>query len=959
MLLDKSQRPRILLLFIGLVLLGYAFYRAFLTTQQAIADMVAQGWGSYLGLDSSALGPFSFSCLSSADCSQPFMDYWSANYAWWLLILAMVCLLASTLMMFLVDSLPTGAGKAPGGATWAKDNELASLLKPGKGSYASPLRGYLGHTMSGKLLTVPENKRNAHSLIIGGPGSGKTTRYFKQNLLKDAVQGMSAVVLDLKYPDARGGFFDMVPFFEKQGSDVQLFLPFDDKTLSMPLLLGADTFEGASEFARMVVPVDLEGGDSEFYKNQERKLLTGLVMALTRTGETSLRKLYRLLVAGTQSVANFVQSVGDREVQELFKSFFELDSGKLAGIVNGLEGKLQIFYDETLDKSTTLSDYPWENVNLDALGTKPSLLYIGIPQEKLLSGDGKLLLQLIKRTLDRAMLKNARANNGSLPIATSFYLDEFPSFGELPNMEENFATMRSYKVGYHVAIQNRAQLESVYGRETANALLTNLFQHIIFFPRYLKFDDATFFSEALGEMTAIEESRGRRASVALLDLQQNTVNRKEVAVPLMSPEEMMSWPDAVGVVIANGMPPIKTLMPRLDETHVQGKPNLLHQYYEILKRNTPNVVQLRNELLLRRQATMFRQLAPTGALTEIMQAKQQRKEKAVRVVAPSTSELKTSFLTWLDQLIELKPATTLFREEGTDKITKIAIHVTTLPQEIKEPPELKDWSKQRLLKVQGERYGLVGETLSWLGSERKAALVALEQFAQKKIESKPPQSTPTPKATPKPNIPKPNMPKRQAAEATFQKQPAPQSEIIKQTGAEGLEVPQQQPSTSGKHPNDFRKQPGDVERAVTRQPAQQSITTHESIAANPSSAPVKPNKKKPKKRKPNPGTVQQAMPHTPSGKDTQVKVAQAQLENAQPKEAEAPLPLSQHPISQHPRPAQAIIVQPPVPVQPQPVSETQSQSFVERPQSEGPVDVKAQQLQLEPVSPTITLGDQS
>jgi type IV secretion system protein VirD4 len=733
MLLDKSQTPRLIVLALGLCLLAYALYVAFNVTTQTITSMTAQGWQDYLNLPTSSVGVFTVGCLSNVACREPFTDYWSGHYAWWVLIAAVSCLVISTLMMFFVDSLPTGADKAPGGARWARDFELTSLLKPSTAKYASPLRGYIGHTASGKLLKVPENKRNAHSLIIGGPGSGKTTRYFKQNLLMDALEGTCSIVLDLKYPDSRGGFFDMVPFFEQHGYDVQLFLPFDNKTLSMPLLLGGETFEGASDFARMVIPVDLDAGDAEFYHNQERKLLTGMVLALTRNGETSLRKLYNLLVAGRESVSTFISKHGDQEVQSLFKSFFELDAGKLGGIINGLEGKLQIFYDETLDKATRRSDYPWENIDLDALGTKKSMLFIGVPQEKLLSGDGKLLLQMIKRTLDRALLKNARANNGSLPIATSFYLDEFPSFGELPNMEENFATMRSYKVGYHVAIQNRAQLESVYGRETANALLTNLFQHIVFFPRYLKFDDATFFSEALGEMTVIEESRGRRASVALLDLQQNTVNRKEVALPLMSPEEMMSWPDAVGVVIANGMPPIKALMPRLDESHVEGKRNRLHHYYELLP-NGVDVVKLRNEILLRRHATMFKQLAPTGALSGITKAKEERKEKASMLISSAPAkkitpmlEVKESFLTWLDAALTQQPAIQLHKEEESGRVTKVTLDTSTLPSEMKEPSLLPEWLKQRIVKVQRERFGIIGDALGWLGNERMTLLATLAQ----------------------------------------------------------------------------------------------------------------------------------------------------------------------------------------------------------------------------------------
>jgi type IV secretion system protein VirD4 len=718
-----------------MVMLAYALYRALGTTGVAVKDMVGQGWGSFLNLETTAPGVFFMSCLSNVECRQPFFQFWLQNYPWWFAAGGFALLVLSTVLMFVIDSLPKGVEKAPGGAKWASDSDLRPLLNEPKGPYGSPLRGYLGHTVSGKLLRVQENKRNAHSLIIGGPGSGKTTRYFKENLLMDALDGQSCIVLDLKYPDARGGFFDVVPFFEKQGFDVQLFVPFDEKSLSLPLLAGADTFEGASDFARMVVPIDLEGGDGEFYRNQERKLLVGLVMALTRKGETSMRKLYRLLVAGRASVAKFVQEHADAEVKELFKSFFELDDGKLAGIINGLEGKLQIFYDEGLDKATTKSDYPWENVDLDALGTKKSLLFIGIPQEKLLSGDGKLLLQLIKRTLDRALLKNARANNGSLPIATSFYLDEFPSFGELPNMEENFATMRSYRVGYHVAIQNRAQLESVYGRETANALLTNLFQHIVLFPRYLKFDDATFFSEALGEMTAIEESRGRRASVALLDLQQNQVNRKEVALPLMSPEEMMAWPDAVGVVIANGMPPIKTLMPRLDETHVQGRRNQLHQYYHQLQTKF-DVVQMRNNLILRRHAQQVKTLAPTGALADILQVKQQRKTGSLEITPRGavTGDSKDTLLQWIDQVIVAKPKVDIHYEDETKKkVTKLTFDNTNL-EKLATPEQLKEWSKARFIKVQREKIGLVGDTLRWMGESRVGAFVTLASDSPRKSQ---------------------------------------------------------------------------------------------------------------------------------------------------------------------------------------------------------------------------------
>ena len=776
-MVERSQLPRYLTLLVGVALLCYGLYIALALTGQTVADMLTQGWGDYLSVDSGT-GVFLTACFSDLACRGPFTSTWSARYPWWIPIGVLVTLIASTVLMITADGMPTGANKAPGGARWASDKELLPLRKEDKGKFSSPLRGYIGHTKSGKLLRVPENKRNAHTLIVGGPGSGKTTRYFKQNLLMDALDGVSCVVLDLKYPDARGGFFNMVPFFEKQGYDVQLFLPYSEKTLNLPLLAGADTFDGASEFARMIVPIDTDAGDAEFYKNQERKLLTGLVWGLTLLGETSLGPLYKMLMMGKGAVRGFIESHPDRDIKEMFTSFLEIDDAKLAGIVNGLEGKLQIFRDDRLEHSTKQSAYPWENVDLTSLGTKKSILYIGVPQENLLSGDGQLLLQLTKRVLDRALLRNAREHGGTLPVDTSFYLDEFPSLGELPNMEENFATMRSYRVGYHVALQNRAQLESVYGRAAANSLLTNLFQHILVFPRYLKFDDAKFFAEALGEMTVIETTRNRMNSMEIMESFRRGASKREASRPLLSMEEMFDWPDAVGVVIANGMPPIKTVMPRLDQAKVHGKKNKLQHYHAKLPDNV-NVADETNALLQGRRTAMMAHSAAEGNLSELIARK---RSSGSQVAAMTKGKVigegdKDTFTGWVDAVLDAKARVTLYTENETGRVTKIAVDAGTLPGDLAEPDALKVWVKQRWVKQQKEQLGIVGGGVALLGAERIAQFVALDE-AQ---DSKGAQSQARSDAQQSKFKERPRSAQTQSAPKPSKSQPAPTKEREPQT----------------------------------------------------------------------------------------------------------------------------------------------------------------------------------
>ena len=799
-MIERSQLPRYLFLLAGLALFAYGLYAALSVTGQSVTAMLTQGWGRYLNLNTEAPGVFTFACFSDAECRGPFYQVWAQRYPWWIPIVTAVSLVVSTVLMFVSDGLPSGTEKAPGGARWASDKELLPLRKEDKGKFSSPLRGYIGHTKSGKLLRVPENKRNAHTLIVGGPGSGKTTRYFKQNLLMDALDGVSCVVLDLKYPDARGGFFNMVPFFEKQGYDVQLFLPFSGKTLNLPLLAGADTFDGASEFARMIVPIDTDAGDAEFYKNQERKLLTGLVWGLTLLGETSLGQLYKMLMMGKGAVRGFIESHPDKDIKEMFTSFLEIDDVKLAGIVNGLEGKLQIFRDDRLERSTKQSVYPWENVDLTSLGTKKSILYIGVPQENLLSGDGQLLLQLTKRVLDRALLRNAREHGGTLPVDTSFYLDEFPSLGELPNMEENFATMRSYRVGYHVALQNRAQLESVYGRAAANSLLTNLFQHILVFPRYLKFDDAKFFAEALGEMTVIETTRNRMNSMEILESFRRGASKREASRPLLSMEEMFDWPDAVGVVIANGMPPIKTVMPRLDQAKVHGKKNKLQHYHAKLPDNV-NVADETNALLQGRRTAMMAHSAAEGNLSELIARK---RSSGSQVAAMTKGKVigegdKDTFTGWVDAVLGAKARVTLYTENETGRVTKIAVDAGTLPNELAEPDALKVWVKQRWVKRQKEQLGIVSDGMALLGAERTAQFVALDKAQaskggqgqaknQAKSNAQPSQPKERPRSAQTQSAPKPS--KSQSTPTTKREPQTPKN-------SRPLSQPPSQPSQEG------------------------------------------------------------------------------------------------------------------------------------------------------------------
>ena len=568
----KYQVLRVLCVIVAVVLLGWSLVEVGLTTGRTITRLLGVGWDGFIDRQGASGFLFALGCLSNETCEAAFSEVWLQEYPLYVPILALLTLWATAMLS--VFARAALKKKSPGGARWAKPKDLKTYLR---GEKDSPRRGYLGLLPNGRMLRPPERLRCAHALLVGATGARKSTAYHKPNMVVDAYDRVSVILLDLKYPDTVSGFFDMVPHFVKAGHDVQLFLPYGEHTLRLPLLAGTETFQGASEVADMIAP-DVKHEAASFYRKQERLLLIALLIGIARDEQASLGMLFRLLRQGRTAVQSYIHKHPDPVVRETAKGFFDLDGGKQAGVIAGLAGELQAFNDLRLERATTASKNPKENLDLEGIGLRPTLLYIGIPQEHLQGTRATVLLKLLKRSIDLSLLKTANAHGGKLPNHVSFYLDEFANLGVLPNVSETFATMRSRRVAYHVSLQNRAQGEALYGRDQFRSFFTNNFQQVIIFPRSLKFEDADYFSRALGFITALDKSEGS-SSEGFLGKRRRSELLREVARPLLAVEEMMDWPEQVGVLIAGGVPPVKVILPRLDEAKVLGVKNPLHKRY--------------------------------------------------------------------------------------------------------------------------------------------------------------------------------------------------------------------------------------------------------------------------------------------------------------------------------------------------------------------------------------------
>lgn len=556
-------------------------FSLFFGGKASVMALLDAGWGSYVDAPENSKLAFAFSCLTNGEC-RPILrervtaqDFFPLTLA--LFIGFIVFMLAAIVVSWFANAGPDE--KDPGGGNFATDEDLKAYLKDSRDP-DNPRKGHYGYTESGKQLRAPSQDRCTHLAIFAGTGGGKTTRIIKPSLIQDSLDGTSVLMVDPKWPDPRGGYSDMLAVFAAKGYDVQVFCPFEEATLGLPLIGGLESHADAEALATTIIPKVGSGetsDGSQFYRNQERELLKHLLWGEAQAGRGSMGGIYDLLDGGPRELTAWLAACEDPKIIRSMGTLLQLRYETVVGLLQGLKGTLSIFTNEQLDAATQASPYEWQNLRPASLTEKKSVLYVGIPQQMFLRGDGKLLLNLFFRRIMDEVMGIARQQGGTLKRQLAVYIDEFANIGKLDDAGSWFGTMRSYNIAFTIAMQNRAQLELIYGTIGAKAMSGGNFQHLITFPASLTGDDKEYISKLLGEVTssAVTESESRQH---MFEPFRRTKTRRRVARPLLSREEMNNWDSNYGILVPHGAGPTKIVAPRIDQKRVGGVRNHFHAY---------------------------------------------------------------------------------------------------------------------------------------------------------------------------------------------------------------------------------------------------------------------------------------------------------------------------------------------------------------------------------------------
>lgn len=354
------------------------------------------------------------------------------------------------------------------------------------------------------------------ALLAAPARSGKGVGIVIPNLLSYSD---SVVVLDIKQENFRL----TAGFRRAHGQAVYLFNPFaeDGRTHRYnPLSVIADGMFRVGDILAIGYVLYPAGGHDEFWKDQARNLLLGLVLLLW-----DLREARR---AGASGVPDYPITMGEvlrqssgnglpvktylnrmliqyrqylsRACIDALNRFLTNDDKVLASILATFNAPLTIWANPIVDAATSANDFDLRDVRRRKMS-----VYLGVTPDHL--SEAAILMNLMFSQLVNLNTKELAEDNPALKYQCLLLLDEMTAIGKIQIIARAVAYMAGYNLRLLSIVQSDSQLESVYGRADARTIVTNHAMQILFAPREQK--DANAYSEMLGTRTERSRSTSR------------------------------------------------------------------------------------------------------------------------------------------------------------------------------------------------------------------------------------------------------------------------------------------------------------------------------------------------------------------------------------------------------------------------------------------------------------------
>ncbi|MGF6921682.1 type IV secretory system conjugative DNA transfer family protein [Paraburkholderia sp. 40] len=401
-------------------------------------------------------------------------------------------------------------------------------------------------------------------VLLAAPArSGKGVGIVIPNLLSYPD---SVVVLDIK----RENYALTAGFRRAHGQEVYLFDPFaeDGRTHRYnPLSAISDGLFRVGDILAIGYALYPPGGHDDFWKDQARNLLLGIVLLLCewrdarRTGKgesipdypVTIGEVLRQSSGNGMPVKSYLQralvqyrGLLTGPCVDALNRFLSNDDKVLASILATFHAPLTIWANPVVDAATSANDFDPRDLRRRRMS-----VYIGITPDHL--SEAALIVNLLFSQVVNLNTKQLPEADPALRFQCLLLLDEMTAIGKIHIIARAVAYMAGYNLRLLSIVQSVSQLESVYGRADARTFITNHAMQILYAPREQK--DANDYSEMLGTFT--DQSRSISRSNAIFGGRGGSSESiSEQRRPLLLPQEIKELGRDKEIIVLENTKPI-------------------------------------------------------------------------------------------------------------------------------------------------------------------------------------------------------------------------------------------------------------------------------------------------------------------------------------------------------------------------------------------------------------------
>ena len=401
-----------------------------------------------------------------------------------LYLVALLGLFASVSSMFFDREKGFGLTtekKDKGYSRWAKDKEIKEELErveiKQKNSKAA-----------GVPILINENEMwvdngEYHSLVIGATGSGKT-----QTVILPTVHSLAKAKESMIITDPKGEIYEKTSNMLRARGYQILLLNFRDpqngnswNPMSLPYQMYKSgnqdkAIELLDDLALNILYDESNKNADPFWEKTSADYFSGVALGLFEDAKEDEININSISLATTVGEEKFG---GSTYIKEYFNakdpasaaainasSTIMAPSETKGSILSVFKQKVKLFASrENLSEMLSYSD-----IDLESIGEKPTAVFIVIQDEKKTYHS---LVTILLKQIYETLIAVAQKHGGKLPVRTNFLLDEFPNMPPLKDVTTMITAARSRNIRFTMIIQNFAQLDDVYGKETAETIRGN------------------------------------------------------------------------------------------------------------------------------------------------------------------------------------------------------------------------------------------------------------------------------------------------------------------------------------------------------------------------------------------------------------------------------------------------------------------------------------------------------